>query len=70
MTRPDGLTDAEGVVMDAACLVANGWGKLPVQHPSDAQDICDAVHRIQDLLAVRVARRAFPLGWPDKGGDA
>ena len=67
--RPDGLTEQEGAVMDAALAVVNGYAALPVEHPGDMRDICDAVHKIQDLLAVRIARRAFPAGWPVKGGE-
>jgi hypothetical protein len=70
ITRDDGLTDAEGVVADALCKAANAFGVLPKQHPDEDRDFCDAIHRAQDLLCVRIARRAFPLGWPDKGSDA
>lgn len=62
----DGLTEEEGVVMDALCDAANAFGKLPSQHPDEARDFCDAIHRAQDLLAVRIARRLYPKGWPDK----
>lgn len=68
--RPDGLTPDEGKVMDSALAVVNGYAALPVEHPNDMRDICDAVHRVQDLLAVRIARRAFPGGWPTKGPKA
>jgi len=67
ITRDDGLTEAEGVVMDALCAAANAWANLPRQHPGELCDFCDGIHRCQDQLAVRVARRAFPIGWPDKG---
>lgn len=66
--RDDGLTEAEGRVMDAACEVFNAYAKLPVQHPNDLQDVADAVHKVQDLLAVRIARRHYPVGWPVKDG--
>src|SRR5687768_4356085 len=68
-TRDDGLTEAEGIVADAALAVVNGYAKLPVQHPNDMRDICDAVHRVQDLLAVRIARRHYPKGWPVKNAE-
>lgn len=65
--RNDGLDEWEGQVMDLSCEMFNAYGRLPVQHPTDMRDVADAVHRVQDLLAVRACRRAFPEGWPDKG---
>lgn len=70
ITRDDGLTDEEGVVMDALCDVGDAFFKLDRQHPDEARDFCDGVHRCQDALAVRIARRAFPKGWPNKGTAA
>lgn len=70
ITRSDGLTDAEGVVMDALGAAWRAWVDLPRQHPDEIRDFTDGVHKCQDL-ATRVARRAFPIGWPDKGqGEA
>lgn len=66
LSREDGLTDDEGVVADALCDAANAFGALPVQHPHEPRDFCDAIHRLQDLLATRIARRHYPKGWPDK----
>jgi hypothetical protein len=66
ITREDGLTDAEGKVMDALCDAVNAFGKLDRQHPDEARDFCDGIHRCQDTLALRIARRAFPKGWPIK----
>jgi hypothetical protein len=63
VTRDDGLDDAEGIVMDALVLAVNSYVKLPRQHPSDLDDFVNATHRLQDLLAVRIARRAYPKGW-------
>jgi hypothetical protein len=38
--------------------------KLPVQHPSEVQDVIFAVHLIQGILALRILRREHPEGWP------
>lgn len=65
--RDDGLTKEEGEVMDSLISAAQGFARLPVQHPDEARDFCDAIHRGQDMLAVRVARREYPAGWPVKG---
>ncbi|HUB99107.1 MAG TPA: hypothetical protein VMS11_04720 [Solirubrobacterales bacterium] len=68
--REDGLTADEGIVMDALCDAANAFGGLPVEHPSDPRDFCDAIHKCQDLLAVRIARRHYPIGWPVKAPES
>lgn len=62
----DGLTVEEGIVSDALCEAANAFAKLDSQHPDEARDFCDAIHRCQDLLCVRIARRHYPKGWPIK----
>lgn len=61
--RNDGLTDEEGVVMDHIVGAVNQFVRLPVQHPDDTADFVVATHRLQDLLAVRIARRHYPQGW-------
>jgi hypothetical protein len=64
--RNDGLTDAEGKVMDLLTEAAMRFARLPTEHPSDLQDVIDAVHRCQEILAVRVVRRHYPQGWPTR----
>lgn len=64
--RPDGLTDAEGVVMDHLIAAVNAMNSLDRQHPDEMRDFVDGIHRCQDALAVRICRRAFPVGWPVK----
>lgn len=66
--REDGLTRAEGKVMDALVDAVAAWGELPRQHPQESDEFVDAIHRLQDLLAVRIARRLFPDGWPTYPG--
>lgn len=66
ITRDDGLTDDEGAVMDALCAATNAFAKLERQHPDEARDFCDGIHRCQDTLALRVCRREYPIGWPVK----
>jgi hypothetical protein len=67
ITRNDGLTDEEGVVMDALGAAFNAMAQLDRQHPDELRDFADGIHRCQDALALRVCRRAFPSGWPNKG---
>lgn len=61
--RDDGLTEAEGAVMDALVDAADFYAELPVEHPSEPNEFVTAIHRAQDLLATRVARRDYPAGW-------
>lgn len=61
ITTPDELAALEAT----GALCAAYW-KLPIQHPDEPQDFADAIHKIQDLIAIRVARRADPENWPCK----
>jgi hypothetical protein len=66
VTRDDGLTDDEGVVLDALVTAIEAFAKLEAQHPFEAHEFVDAIHRCQSLLTLRIARRVFPDGWPVK----
>lgn len=61
--RYDGLTDAEGEVADHLFEANTAFNELPVEHEDDAREFEYHVHMLQGLLAVRIARRAFPEGW-------
>lgn len=63
ITRDDGLTDAEGVVMDYLVSAANAFARLERQHPDELRDFVDGIHKCQDQLAVRIVRRHYPEGW-------
>jgi hypothetical protein len=58
-----GLTPAEDHVLALVCELWGAWLKLPIQHPDERREVCDAVHVVQNLLCVRMARRAFPGAW-------
>lgn len=64
--RDDGLTDAEGEVMNSLIIAFNKFCNLERQHPDEIRDFTDGIHKCQDLLAVRIARREYPKGWPIK----
>lgn len=64
--RDDGLTEGEGEVMDHLTAAVGSWASLPREHPNELPDFVEAIHRCQALLAVRVARRHHPRGWPVK----
>lgn len=61
--RADGLTDDEGAVIDALSDAVEAFGALPCQHPSDEAEFLAGIHRLQDLIGIRVARRLYPDGW-------
>lgn len=67
--RDDGLTDSEGEVMDALVTAWNKYVGLERQHSGEQRDFADGVHRCQDLLAIRIARREYPDGWPNKAKE-
>jgi hypothetical protein len=60
MSAPNEVHDGE-----RACLLAlaNAWNAfiaLEQTHPSDATEMCSAIHRAQDIVAARIARRVAP----------
>lgn len=65
-----GLIDDGGFTQDEAiCLhhITQAWNiytLLPVQHSSERGDFLIAIHRLQDLMAMRVSRRDHPRIWP------
>ena len=63
MIRVDGLTENEGYVMDALVEAFECYSDLAVEHPDEPNEFRMAVHRAQDLLAVRIVRRSHPEGW-------
>jgi hypothetical protein len=66
VTRPDGLTDAEGVVSDSLVRAVEAFARLPKQHPQEINEFVAAIHVLQGLLTTRIARRHYPEGWPVK----
>jgi hypothetical protein len=59
-----GLTAREDTVMGHLAEAFNGFIRLEAHHPSEQEEFAAAIHRCQDLLAVRIARRRYPDGWP------
>jgi hypothetical protein len=53
-------------VMGSLCEAYRGYAALPKQHPEEMGEFHSAFHRLQDILAIRVARRADPENWPCK----
>ncbi len=59
-----GLTVGEQKVMDSLISAFAEFAKLETQHPDELRDFTDGIHTLQDCLAVRIARREYPVGWP------
>ena len=65
----DAIDPVSGFTMaEAACHAAlqesyRLFLELPRQHPDEMRDFGDGLHRIQDLFAMRIVRRCYPLGW-------
>ncbi len=59
-----GFTEAEQRVSDHLVGAFNEFCRLERTHPNETEEFVSALHRLQDLLAVRIVRRQFPKGWP------
>jgi len=70
MNSRTGLSETEQEVMDALLLAYNKFCSLDRQHPDEGRDFTDGIHRLQDILAVRIARREYPEGWPTYSNKA
>lgn len=55
--------------MDHLFDATAAFEELEQQHPDEADEFFAAIHRLQDLLATRVCRRAYPQGWLTYGGE-
>lgn len=58
-----GLTTAEREVLRLSADLWNAFVKLPKEHPSDIPEFQAALHELQALIALRVARRVNPEVW-------
>ena len=63
INETSGLTPREEKCLHHLSASYGVFLDLPIQHPDDMRDFVDAVHRIQDLIAMRIARRLFPGYW-------
>lgn len=57
------LTSAEKQVLHLSADLWNAFVKLPKEHPSDVPEFQAALHELQALIALRVARRVNPEVW-------
>lgn len=75
MTTPEcepidnGLTRDEQAVMSNLVAAFGAFARMPRHHPNELSDFTNGIHQCQNLLAVRIARREYPQGWPTYGND-
>lgn len=65
----NGLTALEEEVVACLMEAVDAYAELDVQHPEDEREFIQAIHAAQHIIAVRVARRLFPEGWPTYGAE-
>ena len=58
-----GLTPDELKVMKHIINAYHAFIKLTPDHQNEIKEFVDGVHCLQDILALRIVRRAFPDGW-------
>lgn len=61
--KQTGLTDEEKHVLMLSAELWNEFVKLPDAHPSDHIEMQIKIHGIQEMIALRVARRIDPDVW-------
>lgn len=59
-----GFTLQEKECHDALMNFYDLFLKLERQHPDELRDAVDPIHRLQDLMIVRIVRRCYPKKWP------
>ncbi len=68
VSQETGLTESEQRVSDHLVAAFNEFTQIERTHPNEMGEFVSAIHRLQDLLAVRIVRRQFPKGWPTYKG--
>lgn len=58
-----GLSKAEKDVLALLVKATNAYFALAEEHPVERDEWVLAVHRLQDLIGIRVARRVDPDVW-------
>lgn len=63
INKETGLIEDEQKVMNNLVEAMAEYAKLPRTHPTEMDEFVISLHRLQELLAIRVARRKYPEGW-------
>lgn len=53
----DNIEEIEGAILDKTAEIWNMFITLEQTHPSDIDDMTNAIHNIQKIIAIRIARR-------------
>ena len=59
-----GFTEQEQVVHGYLMSSYTAFLNLDQEHFNELPEFVYSIHRLQDLLALRVLRRCYPDGWP------
>lgn len=60
------ITDKEKQVLDSLSNAWNLFIEMERQHPNEAADFADGIHKCQQIIALRVARSIHPDVFPIK----
>jgi hypothetical protein len=63
-----GLTSDEQAVMDRLVDAWNLFVQMERTHKDELREFADAIHRLQDMLALRIVRRSYPIYWRNSDG--
>lgn len=64
INEKSGFTSQEQKCHDYLMKSYGEFLEMERQHPDEMRDFVDCIHRMQDILAVRIVRRAYPGYWP------
>lgn len=68
-TVKSGFTVKEQECFDLLTEFFNKYTELEAEHKSDLPDVVNAMHRIQDIMGMRIVRRDYPSGFWRKEND-
>lgn len=58
--KAHGFTDEEKAIINDLVEIHNKYISLECIYPADPQDWVNAMHKLQDLIALRAVRRDYP----------
>lgn len=53
------ITQQEAAIAQRLGDLWTEYLQMPVEHPTESREFCDAIHRCQDMILARAGRRAF-----------
>ena len=55
-----GLTEEEETILQLTVMIWNTFTEMEKTHPHDEIDLSNAIHDIQKIISIRLARRNIP----------